>query len=31
MPHEFDYVESPTKGEVDQWGFTIKPKISDAE
>ena len=31
MPHEFDYVESPTKGEVDKWGFAIKPTISDAE
>jgi len=29
MPSEFDYVEAPTEGEVDKWGFTIKPKISD--
>ena len=29
MPHEFDYVEAPTEGEVDKWGFTIKPTISD--
>jgi hypothetical protein len=31
MPHEFDYVEAPTEGEVDKWGFTIKPSISDDE
>ena len=31
MPHEFDYVEAPTEGEVDKWGFTIKPAISDTE
>ena len=31
MPHEFDYVEAPTTGEVDKWGFTIKPSISDTE
>ena len=31
MPHEFDYVESPTEGEVDKWGFTIKPTITDEE
>jgi len=29
MPSEFDYVEAPTEGEVDKWGFTIKPSISD--
>tara|TARA_B100001559_G_scaffold269067_1_gene236464 strand:+ start:212 stop:394 length:183 start_codon:yes stop_codon:yes gene_type:complete len=29
MPHEFEYVEAPAEGEVDKWGFTIKPKISD--
>ena len=29
MPHEFDYVEAPSEGEVDKWGFTIKPTISD--
>ena len=31
MPSEFDYVETPTEGEVDRWGFTIKPSISDNE
>ena len=31
MPSEFDYVEAPTEGEVDRWGFTIKPSISDTE
>ena len=31
MPHEFDYVEAPAEGEVDKWGFTIKPTISDTE
>tara|TARA_Y100000385_G_C12513340_1_gene392283 strand:+ start:145 stop:321 length:177 start_codon:yes stop_codon:yes gene_type:complete len=31
MPSEFDYVEAPTEGEVDKWGFTIKPTISDVE
>jgi hypothetical protein len=31
MPSEFDYVEAPTEGEVDKWGFTIKPSISDTE
>tara|TARA_B100000902_G_scaffold155111_1_gene151543 strand:- start:453 stop:635 length:183 start_codon:yes stop_codon:yes gene_type:complete len=31
MPSEFDYVEAPTEGEVDKWGFTIKPSISDIE
>ena len=31
MTSEFDYVESPTGGEVDKWGFTIKPTISDDE
>ena len=29
MPSEFDYVEAPTEGEVDKWGFTIKQPISD--
>jgi len=31
MASEFDYVEAPTEGEVDKWGFTIKPSISDNE
>lgn len=31
MSHEFDYVEAPVEGEVDKWGFTIKPSISDDE
>ena len=31
MASEFDYVEAPTEGEVDKWGFTIKPSISDIE
>ena len=31
MASEFDYVEAPTEGEVDKWGFTIKPSISDDE
>ena len=31
MPSEFDYVEAPTEGEVDRWGFTIKPSIGDNE
>ena len=31
MSSEFDYVEAPTEGEVDKWGFTIKPSISDTE
>ena len=31
MPHEFDPCEAPTEGEVDKWGFTIKPTISDDE
>jgi|TARA_B100001094_G_C17957471_1_gene683699 hypothetical protein len=31
MPHEFDYVEAPAEGEVDKWGFTIKPTISDTD
>jgi len=29
MPHEFDPCEAPIEGEVDRWGFTIKPAISD--
>jgi len=29
MPHEFDPCEAPIEGEVDKWGFTIKPSISD--
>ena len=28
---EFEYVEAPTEGEVDKWGFTIKPTITDDE
>ncbi len=28
---EFDYVEAPTEGEVDKWGFTIKPSITNDE
>ena len=31
MPHEFDPCEAPIEGEVDKWGFTIKPSISDDE
>ena len=31
MPHEFDPCEAPTGGEIDKWGFTIKPTISDDE
>ena len=31
MPHEFDPCEAPVGGEVDKWGFTIKPTISDKE
>jgi len=31
MPHEFDPCEAPVEGEVDKWGFTIKPSISDDE
>ena len=31
MSSEFDYVEAPTEGQVDRWGFTIKPPISDNE
>ena len=31
MPHEFDPCEAPVEGEVDKWGFTIKPLISDVE
>ena len=31
MPHEFDPCEAPIDGEVDKWGFTIKPPISDTE
>jgi len=27
----FDSPEAPTEGEVDKWGFTIKPTISDDE
>ena len=29
MSHEFDPCEAPIEGEVDRWGFTIKPSISD--
>jgi hypothetical protein len=31
MPHEFDPCEAPVDGEVDKWGFTIKPTITDDE
>ena len=31
MPHEFDPCEAPVEGEVDKWGFTIKPSISNDE
>ena len=31
MPHEFEPCEAPVEGEVDKWGFTIKPLISDVE
>ena len=31
MPHEFDPCEAPAEGEVDKWGFTIKPSISNDE
>ena len=31
MPHEFDPCEAPIEGEVDKWGFTIKPSITDDE
>ena len=31
MAHEFDPCEAPIDGEVDKWGFTIKPTISDDE
>ena len=31
MPHEFDPCEAPIDGEVDKWGFTIKPSITDNE
>ena len=27
----FDSPEAPTEGEVDKWGFTIKPSITDDE
>ena len=27
----FDSPEAPIEGEVDKWGFTIKPTISDNE
>ena len=27
----FDSPEAPIEGEVDKWGFTIKPSISDDE
>ena len=26
-----DNVEAPMEGEVDKWGFTIKPTITDDE
>jgi len=28
---EFEYIEAPTDSEVDKWGFTIKPSITDDE
>ena len=31
MSHEFNLCEAPIDGEVDRWGFTIKPSISDEE
>ena len=31
MSHEFDPCEAPIEGEVDKWGFTIKPSITDDE
>ena len=31
MPHEFAPCEAPVEGEVDKWGFTIKPTICDNE
>ena len=31
MASEFDPCEAPIVGEVDKWGFTIKPTISDTE
>ena len=31
MAHEFDPCEAPVDGEVDKWGFTIKPPITDNE
>jgi hypothetical protein len=31
MTHEFDPCEAPIDGEVDKWGFTIKPSITDNE
>lgn len=31
MAHEFDPCETPVDGEVDKWGFTIKPPITDNE
>ena len=31
MTSEFDPCEAPVDGEVDKWGFTIKPTISDDE
>ncbi len=27
----FDSPEAPIEGEVDKWGFTIKPSISDID
>jgi hypothetical protein len=27
----FDSPEAPIEGEVDKWGFTIKPAISDTD
>ena len=31
MAHEFDPCETPVDGEVDKWGFTIKPSITEDE
>ena len=31
MAHEFDYVEVPTEGKVDKWGFSIRPSMCDEE
>jgi hypothetical protein len=31
MAHEFDPCEAPVEGELDKWGFTIKPTITEDE